>query len=45
MPTRNIHEFELDTKPLKKTSKQKFSDFFYNEESGAIMGRTPESWG
>ncbi|XP_045458844.1 sodium/potassium-transporting ATPase subunit beta-2-like [Melitaea cinxia] len=45
MPTRNIQEFELDTKPLKKTTKQKFSDFFYNEESGAFMGRTPESWG
>ncbi|XP_026490528.1 sodium/potassium-transporting ATPase subunit beta-2-like [Vanessa tameamea] len=45
MPNSKIEQFEMETKPLKKTSKQKFSDFFYNEETGAIMGRTPESWG
>ncbi|CAH2105098.1 unnamed protein product [Euphydryas editha] len=45
MPARTIQEFELDTKQLKKTTKQKFSDFFYNEETGTIMGRTPDSWG
>ncbi|XP_045511177.1 sodium/potassium-transporting ATPase subunit beta-2-like [Colias croceus] len=40
-----LEEFEIEMKPLRKTGRQKFSDFVYNDETGTIMGRTPESWG
>ncbi|XP_039765045.1 sodium/potassium-transporting ATPase subunit beta-2-like [Pararge aegeria] len=45
MPGRRMEEFEIDRKPTRKPAKQKFYEFLYNEETGAIMGRTPESWG
>ncbi|CAH2263950.1 jg16377 [Pararge aegeria aegeria] len=44
MPGRRMEEFEIDRKPTRKPAKQKFYEFLYNEETGAIMGRTPESW-
>ncbi|KAJ8726025.1 hypothetical protein PYW07_000723 [Mythimna separata] len=40
-----LEEFQMDMKPSRKSGKQKFSNFFYNEETGEILGRTPESWG
>lgn len=39
-----FEEFEIDTKPY-RNARQKISSFFFNEETGEIMGRTPESWG
>lgn len=40
-----MQEFEIDTKPSRKTGKQKFYDFLYNEDTNEILGRTPKSWG
>ncbi|KAH9636183.1 hypothetical protein HF086_007135 [Spodoptera exigua] len=37
-------EFEMDTKPSQRTGSQKCRYFFYNGETGEILGRTPESW-
>nr|XP_034840057.1 sodium/potassium-transporting ATPase subunit beta-2-like [Maniola hyperantus] len=45
MPSHRMEEFEIDRKPTRKPAKQKFYDFLYNDETGAILGRTPESWG
>ncbi|XP_023942956.1 sodium/potassium-transporting ATPase subunit beta-2 [Bicyclus anynana] len=45
MPVRRMEEFEIDRKPTRKPAKQKFYEFLYNQETGAILGRTPESWG
>ncbi|CAH0726363.1 unnamed protein product, partial [Brenthis ino] len=44
MPKPKIQEFEFETKPSRKTAKQKFSDFIFDENTGAVLGRTPESW-
>ncbi|XP_057339363.1 sodium/potassium-transporting ATPase subunit beta-2-like [Microplitis mediator] len=32
-------------KPPEISARQSFKNFFYNKETGAIMGRTPSSWG
>lgn len=40
-----LQEFQMDTRLSRRPGKQKFSNFFYNEETGEILGRTPESWG
>lgn len=45
MPVRGMEEFEIDRKPSRKPAKQKFYQFLYNDDTGAILGRTPESWG
>lgn len=45
MPKPKLEEFEFERKPSRKTTKQKFSDFIFDENTGAILGRTPESWG
>ncbi|KAG6452974.1 sodium/potassium-transporting ATPase subunit beta-2 [Manduca sexta] len=37
-----MEEFKMDGKPLKRRN---FSSMLYNDETGAILGRTPESWG
>ncbi|XP_022821012.1 sodium/potassium-transporting ATPase subunit beta-2-like [Spodoptera litura] len=42
---RDREEFQMDTKPSQRTGSQKFRYFFYNGDSGEILGRTPESWG
>lgn len=39
-----LEEFEIETKP-RRPGRQKFSEFMYNEDTGAIFGRTPERWG
>ncbi|XP_061378556.1 sodium/potassium-transporting ATPase subunit beta-2-like [Danaus plexippus] len=45
MPNRKLEEFEIETKPRKRTTKQTICNFLYNEQTGAILGRTPDSWG
>ncbi|XP_028025325.1 sodium/potassium-transporting ATPase subunit beta-2-like [Bombyx mandarina] len=39
-----LEEFQMDTKPPRKSFQHKFSDFLHNDETGTILGRTPESW-
>ncbi|KAL4705890.1 hypothetical protein ACJJTC_002771 [Scirpophaga incertulas] len=39
-----LQEFQLDTKPSRKPQKKRFLNYIFNEETGAILGRTPESW-
>lgn len=40
-----LEEFEIEMKPSRKTTKQTFYDFLYNEDTGAFLGRTASSWG
>lgn len=35
----------MDTKPVHRSGRTKCSNFLYDEDTGAILGRTPESWG
>ncbi|XP_049871770.1 sodium/potassium-transporting ATPase subunit beta-2-like [Pectinophora gossypiella] len=40
-----LEEFEVERKPSKRSRKHSFWNFVFDEDTGAIMGRTPESWG
>ncbi|CAG5048132.1 unnamed protein product [Parnassius apollo] len=39
-----LEEFEIETKPSRTTERQKFHNFIYDRNTGAFLGRTPESW-
>ena len=44
MPKPKAEEIELDPKASRKPSKKKFIEYIYNEDTGEIFGRTPQSW-
>ncbi|CAH2065817.1 unnamed protein product, partial [Iphiclides podalirius] len=40
-----LEEFEIETKPSRSSERGKVRNFIYDGNTGAFLGRTPESWG
>ncbi|XP_052756766.1 sodium/potassium-transporting ATPase subunit beta-2-like [Galleria mellonella] len=40
-----LQEFQVETKPSKNATRWKWTNACYDENTGAIFGRTPERWG
>lgn len=40
-----LEEFEIETKPIRSIKRGNVSNFFYDSNTGAFLGRTAESWG
>ncbi|XP_072936284.1 sodium/potassium-transporting ATPase subunit beta-2-like [Epargyreus clarus] len=45
MVNSKLEEFSKGTKASRRIAPQKFSDFLYDDETGEVLGRTPERWG